>query len=164
MADLKGPPVTGTFPYSDALSFLLVNTARQLAAHMSAQLREKHKITLVEWRVLATVQKNNQIRPTDVAHITMMDKVKVSRAIQVLTQRKLVSTKKDTTDGRVVLVSLTVRGTKTAIDASATVEAAEKALAAVVSNGARAALVSGLLDLSAALAPAEDSEHEAMPR
>jgi len=163
MADLKGPPMTQIFPHSDALSFLLVNAARRLAAHVNAQLREKHKITLAEWRVLTTVLHNDKIRPTDVAHITMLDAVKVSRAIQVLIQRKLVSTKKDATDGRAVLLSLTALGTRTAVDASATVEAAEKALAAAGSTGARAALVSGLLDLSAALALADGGEDAGMP-
>jgi DNA-binding MarR family transcriptional regulator len=70
-------------------------------------------LTIPEVRALAVVAQHGVLSPTAVGQLTMMDKVKVSRAAQSLVGKGLLRQSQDPSDGRGRLLRLTRKGTAT---------------------------------------------------
>lgn len=71
---------------------------------------ERENLTIPEWRVLAVVSQAETMAARDVARLTPMDKMAVSRAVSSLETKGLVIRKVDKRDRRVAALSLSSEG------------------------------------------------------
>jgi DNA-binding MarR family transcriptional regulator len=75
-----------------------------------ARAYERENLTIPEWRVLAVVSQAEATAARDVARLTPMDKMAVSRAVASLEERGLVARRTNARDGRVFSLSLSAEG------------------------------------------------------
>jgi DNA-binding MarR family transcriptional regulator len=114
---------------------LLENTAQQVSRLLARRLAEACNLTLVQWRVLATVGQHDTTSPTRVAELVGLDKVKVSRSLSSLVAMGLIRKSDDPRDGRAHLLRLTRRGSVVHQRTLSVVPTAEALLAAQLTQG-----------------------------
>lgn len=95
---------------SDYLPYHLTVTANAVSNLIGGAYRARFGLTVWQWRVLCTLGAEGPMTAQDVVALTAMDKVTVSRAIQGLRQRGLVSRVKSKTDARAFNLHLTSHG------------------------------------------------------
>lgn len=83
---------------------LLTNTVSQGIAR---SYREKHDISVPEWRILAVLGSFPGLTASEIVKRTAMDKVAISRAVKNLVERKLLQRTTDPTDRRRVRLNIT---------------------------------------------------------
>ena len=76
---------------------LLTNTVSQGIAN---SYRDKHDITVTEWRIMAVLGRYSGLTASEVVERTAMDKVAISRAVNSLVARRLLERKTDRNDRR----------------------------------------------------------------
>jgi len=76
---------------------LLTNTVSQGIAN---SYRDKHDITVTEWRIMAVLGRYSGLTASEVVERTAMDKVAISRAVNSLVTRRLLERKTDRNDRR----------------------------------------------------------------
>lgn len=94
------------------LPYVLVNLAKQTSDVFSSTYKREFGITVAEWRVIAWVALDGTLTASEICKLSTMDKVKVSRAIKLLRDKKLVVERVNEEDNRVKHVSLTKKGEK----------------------------------------------------
>jgi DNA-binding MarR family transcriptional regulator len=70
----------------------------------------RHGLEPNEWRVLASLAEEGELAAKSIARKTRMHKTKVSRAVSLLTDRRLIEKRVDTKDMRQTLLSLSPAG------------------------------------------------------
>ena len=70
-------------------------------------------LSMAEWQVLAVLARSGDLSATDVARQAAMDKVKVSRAVRSLLERRLLRRAEDRRDRRVRRLAVTALGRRT---------------------------------------------------
>ena len=93
------------FPYRLAV------LAEQVSLATAQVYRERFALTRDEWRVLAALAHQGEIRAADVKDRTTLDKMQVSRALARLEAQGLVDRAPDPDDGRASRVRLLPAGT-----------------------------------------------------
>lgn len=93
------------FPYRLAV------TAEQVSLATAQVYRERFALTRDEWRVLAALAHQGEVRTADVKDRTTLDKMQVSRALARLEAEGLVARTPDPQDGRAWRVRLLPPGT-----------------------------------------------------
>lgn len=99
-----------TFKLEDMLVYRAVFLAEGLSQSLSQVYKEHLSLSTPEWRIMATIQQKGECRARDVAELTLLDKVKVSRAIQRLVDRGFLLKRQHSTDKRAFFLSLTPLG------------------------------------------------------
>jgi DNA-binding MarR family transcriptional regulator len=84
--------------------------ARRLFARAYA---ERAGLSVAEWQVLSVLARSGDLSATDVARQAAMDKVKVSRAVRSLLERRLLRRAEDRRDRRVRRLAITPLGRRT---------------------------------------------------
>ncbi len=92
------------FPYR------LARLAEQVSLAVAEVYAERFSLTRQEWRVLAILGARAEIATKEIGPLTTLDKMQVSRAVQGLEARGIVSRKHDANDRRELIVSLTSAG------------------------------------------------------
>ena len=92
------------FPYR------LARLAEQVSLAVAEVYSERFALTRQEWRVLALLGGRSEIATKEVGRLTTLDKMQVSRAMQGLEARGIVSRKYDPDDRRERIASLTPAG------------------------------------------------------
>jgi DNA-binding MarR family transcriptional regulator len=92
------------FPYRLAL---LAERVSQATAQVYAQ---RFDLTRDEWRIVATLAGQSDLKTSDVIGRASLDKMRVSRAVQRLERRGLVARTADPDDGRGHLLRLSPEG------------------------------------------------------
>jgi len=92
------------FPYR------LARLAEQVSLAVAEVYSERFSLTRQEWRVLAALGGRAEIATKEIGPLTTLDKMQVSRAMQGLEARGIVSRKLDPDDRRERIVSLTPAG------------------------------------------------------
>ena len=93
------------FPYRLAV------LAEQVSLATAQVYRERFALTRDEWRVLAALAHQGEVRAADVKDRTTLDKMQVSRALARLEAQGLVERAPDPDDGRASRVRLLPAGT-----------------------------------------------------
>ena len=93
------------------LPYKLVVVTDCISDVFAGHYEQRFKLTIPEWRVLATVAAHGTLSPTAVGRLAAMDKVKVSRAAQSLVAKGMLRQNQDPRDGRGRLLKLTRKGT-----------------------------------------------------
>jgi len=83
---------------------LLTNTVSQGIAR---SYREKHDISVTEWRILAVLGRYPGLVASDIVKLTAMDKVAVSRAVKNLVEKNLLQRTTDRADRRRLRLNIT---------------------------------------------------------
>ena len=92
------------FPYR------LARLAEQVSLAVAEVYSERFALTRQEWRVLASLGARPDIPTKEIGPLTTLDKMQVSRAVQGLEARSIVSRKHHPDDRRELIVSLTPAG------------------------------------------------------
>lgn len=95
---------------NDFLPYRCVTLAERISTALSQIYAEKFGVTVAEWRILTTLAEHDRLQARDVGLIIKMDKVKVSRAVTSLLDRKLLLRAPSKRDGRAADLSLSAAG------------------------------------------------------
>ena len=97
-------------PIDDSIFFRLVRVVNLTARPFSESIGKAHRLSLNEWRVLLVLANHPGVAAGDVAALTGLDKMSVSRALSGLVQRGRVVRRVDPADKRRQLLRLSAEG------------------------------------------------------
>ena len=97
-------------PIDDSLFFRLVRVVNLTARPFSESIGRAHHLTLNEWRVLLVLANHPGVAASEVAALTGLDKMSVSRALGGLVRRGRVVRRVDPADKRRQLLRLSADG------------------------------------------------------
>ncbi len=100
----------------------------------------RHRLTTSSWRALAVVARHESCCASELSAHSRLNPSKVSRAIDLLVERKLLNRRKDPVDQRRAVLTLTSRGRKTYDDIARTVSCCEAELVAGLTDAERRSL------------------------
>ena len=103
-------PRQATLPVDDSIFFKLVRVVNLTARPFSESIGKAHHLSLNEWRVLLVLANHPRVVGSEVAALTGLDKMTVSRTIAALERRGRVVRKVDATDRRRMLLRLSAAG------------------------------------------------------
>jgi DNA-binding MarR family transcriptional regulator len=92
------------FPYR------LARLAEQVSLAVAEVYADRFALTRQEWRILAVLGGQGELSTKEIGRLTTLDKMNVSRAMQSLEARGIVSRSRDPKDGRERLATLTASG------------------------------------------------------
>jgi len=92
------------------LPYRLFVISNRISRELSREYASRYDLTIPQWRVIAVVGENEALYADEICSTTEMDKVTVSRALQVLEKRGRIRRRRDTRDGRRATVRLTAAG------------------------------------------------------
>ena len=92
------------------LPYRCVTLAERISTSMSRIYAEQFGVNVPEWRILTVLAEHDRLQARDVALIIKMDKVKVSRAVASLVERKLLLRTPSKEDGRASDLQLSAAG------------------------------------------------------
>ena len=109
---IKAPSLARSerLPIDDSIFFRLVRVVNLTARPFSESIGKAHRLSLNEWRVLLVLANHAGIAASDVAALTGLDKMSVSRALSGLVQRGRVVRRVDPNDRRRLLLRLSAAG------------------------------------------------------
>jgi MarR family transcriptional regulator, organic hydroperoxide resistance regulator len=93
----------------DFLPYLINRVGVALVARFTELALAQHQLSIDMWRVLAALSDNGR-RQVDLAGMTSIDASTISRMVTRLAHKRLVKRSRSRTNGREVVVELTVRG------------------------------------------------------
>jgi DNA-binding MarR family transcriptional regulator len=92
------------FPYR------LARLAEQVSLAVAEVYADRFALSRQEWRILAALGEQPRLPTKEIGRLTTLDKMNVSRAMQSLEARGIVSRSRDPEDGRERIVTLTAAG------------------------------------------------------
>ncbi|WP_232818200.1 MarR family winged helix-turn-helix transcriptional regulator [Zobellella maritima] len=98
------------FVLDDFVPYKLVLTAERVSSRLAELYSSEFGITRPEWRLIAAIGHKEQVIARELAALSSMDKVKVSRALQGMEDKGLIVRTPMPEDHRAALVSLTEAG------------------------------------------------------
>jgi DNA-binding MarR family transcriptional regulator len=135
----------------DPLFFKLVRVVNLTARPFHERVGREHQLTLNEWRAMAALGAQPGLTATQVAELTGLDKMAVSRALAGLRRHKRMQRHHDPTDQRRARLHLTAAGKALHATVSALAREREAELFAGVSGDELAQLDTTLDKLIAAV-------------
>ena len=114
-------------PIDSSLFFKLVRVVNLTARPFVETLSKLHQLSLNEWRTMVVLASHPGVAASDVAEVTGLDKMSVSRTIAALDRHGRIVKRADPADARRTLLQLTPAGRSLfeAIGASAAAREAE---------------------------------------
>lgn len=100
----------GGFRLVDYLPYHLTVASNQVSRLIAKAYQVRYGISIWQWRVLCTIGTEGPMTAQDVVSLSAMDKVAVSRAIQVLRKRGIVQRLRSKRDSRAYDLQLTTHG------------------------------------------------------
>lgn len=100
----------GNLSVSDFISVKVTALSTLLHRRLTKLYLADHDIGLSEWRMLTLLVDRTPISAVDVNSHSGMDKAQISRALELLSQKKMVERVRDPSDGRRQVLFLTKRG------------------------------------------------------
>ncbi len=97
-------------PIDDSIFFRLVRVVNLTARPFSESIGRAHRLTLNEWRVLLVLANHPGAAASEVAALTGLDKMSVSRSLAALVRRGRVVRRVDAADKRRMLLRLSAEG------------------------------------------------------
>ena len=126
-----------------------------LSAHASNGVSQiyhlRHGLSRAQWRTIAVLAEYGEVGAGDIAQMTSMDKVKISRALKNLAAQKIIVVRSDPKDARRKYASLAAAGQKIYRDITPRVLVWERDLLATLTPQQRKSLQQTLTQLERAL-------------
>jgi len=123
------------------LPYRAARLATALSRGLAAQYETRYRISVPEWRVLVHLTQESEISVRDICTRVDMDRARVTRAVQRLEARGLVSKLVNETDRRLVRLALTQAGRDLAADLSGLAMTFESRIMAMLPADAGATLL-----------------------
>lgn len=101
---------TKTFHLANFLPYRLDYLAKRMSSAFSLIYKTEFDISVPEWRVTALLGEHGKLTSSMICTLSLMDKVKVSRAISGLRKKGWVDEIVDCKDNRAKLISLSEQG------------------------------------------------------
>ena len=139
---------TDKFVLSDFLPYRIVVLGHAISRNLAAAY-EDEDLTIPEWRVLAVVAQASAMAARDVAALTPMDKMAVSRAVASLEQKGHVIRRTSEADKRVQTLALSREGRQIFDRVAALAGAYQEKILAPLRPEERKAFLSALATLEA---------------
>jgi len=124
------------------LPYRAARLATVLSRGLAAQYETRYRISVAEWRVLVHLTQESEISVRDIFTRVDMDRARVTRAVQRLESRGLVSKLVNESDRRLVRLALTSAGRDLAAELSRHAMAFESRIMAALPTNAGDALLS----------------------
>ena len=99
-----------TLSLKQFLPYRCNNLAEQISVSLSRIYVDKFGITIPGWRILVTLAEYGELQAKEVARLTSMDKVRVSRAVATLLEKDLLDRRVCGNDSRATILSLSAAG------------------------------------------------------
>ena len=103
-------PCRPALPMDSSVFFKLVRVVNLTARPFSESIGKAHRLSLNEWRVLLVLANHPGVAASEVAALTGLDKMSLSRAIAALARQGRVVRKLDAADRRRMLLRLSAEG------------------------------------------------------
>jgi len=94
----------------DFLPYRCTSLAQRISLSLSRIYTDRFGISIADWRILVTLAEHGELTARVLTELTSMDKVRVSRALASMEERKLVARRPCPDDSRASLVKLTSAG------------------------------------------------------
>ncbi|MEZ5998564.1 MAG: MarR family transcriptional regulator [Hyphomonas sp.] len=133
----------------------LLHRAQQMAANHSAKALKAAGITLRQFSLLAALDGNDGVSQSDLVNATGIDRSTLADMVARMESGGLIKRASSKTDARAKSVSLTAKGKKSLDKALPAVQKADAALFAALPKVKQDALMSGLMGMTEAPAPAK---------
>ena len=140
------------------LPYRAARLATTLSRGLAAQYEARYQISVAEWRVLVHLTQESEISVRDIFTRVDMDRARVTRAVQRLEARDLVSKLVNESDRRLVRLALTPSGRDLAAELSRLAMAFEARIMAMLPADAAAALLPLFDAIEDALEDATDDD------
>ncbi len=99
-----------TITLQDFLPYRCVTLAERISTSLSRIYDQQFGVSVAEWRILTVLAEHENLQARDIGLTIKMDKVKVSRAVASLTERKLLLRTPSKQDGRATDLRLSAAG------------------------------------------------------
>lgn len=99
-----------TLQLATFLPYRLSVLSNRVSNAIARAYSERFELTIPQWRAIAVAAERRTTTARDIAQVTAMDKVAVSRAVVALVERGLLSRTASENDGRVQILALTPEG------------------------------------------------------
>lgn len=130
-----------TLQLDSFLPYRAARLATALSRGLAAQYETRYRISVPEWRVLVHLTQESEISVRDIFTRVDMDRARVTRAVQRLEARGLVSKLVNESDRRLVRLALTQAGRDLAGELSRLAMAFESKITATLPAGSAATLL-----------------------
>lgn len=97
---MKSPPASAALPIDSSLFFKLVRVVNLTARPFVETLSKEHQLSLNEWRTMIVLANHPGVAARDLAEITGLDKMSISRAVAGLERRGRLRKQRDAGDAR----------------------------------------------------------------
>ena len=141
---------TDEFELEKFLPYLLNQAAEASSLAFERSYKAKYGMLRTEWRVLFHLGLYGSMTASEIGGRAKMHKTKISRAVQRLTERRMVTRERDIDDRRVEHLNLTAQGRAAYDDLRATAEEYDARLRESLTAEEAALLVSALQKLGGA--------------
>jgi DNA-binding MarR family transcriptional regulator len=112
-APADGDAAAPSFALEEFLPHRLSVVSARAHRLFSRAYADQAGLSIAEWQVLSVLARAGDLSATDVARQAAMDKVKVSRAVRTLMERRLLRRAEDRRDRRVRRLAITATGRRT---------------------------------------------------
>ena len=99
-----------TLSLKNFLPYRCKNLAEQISVSLSRIYVDKFGINIAGWRILVTLAEYGELQANEVARLTSMDKVRVSRTVSTLMEQGILDRRACGNDSRVTILSLNAAG------------------------------------------------------
>lgn len=107
---MPAPKSDPSFDLNQFLPYRLNRLADQISEQLAHLYETSYSLTIAQWRVLAWLSQHEVLTAKQIREATRMDKARVSRAVQSLVERELISRSPDSQDQRAHQLRLTDAG------------------------------------------------------
>ncbi len=112
VAEGEGAAAPGALPIDESLFFKLARVVNLTARPFTSGIGRTHGLALNEWRAMLVLASHPGVAATDVASISGLDKMTVSRALAALDRHGRLRKLRDAADARRTLLWLSPAGLK----------------------------------------------------
>jgi|TARA_B110000238_G_scaffold103023_1_gene112218 DNA-binding MarR family transcriptional regulator len=102
--------MSDTLSLKQFLPYRCNSLAEQISISLSRIYVDKFGISVAGWRILVTLAEYGELQAKEVARLTNMDKVRVSRAVATMSDNKLLERRVCDSDSRVTILCLNSAG------------------------------------------------------
>lgn len=100
----------GVFTPEDSIAHSFTVVVNRVSQMLEKMYSDRYGLTVVGWRLLAIIYNHSPLSAKGLAEFSAMDQVSISRALEQLVGKKLVSRRTDPADRRRVVLRLTKKG------------------------------------------------------
>ncbi len=125
---------TGGFLPEESLPHAFTVVATRVSTTLQKMYMERFGISVVGWRLIAILGSHSPLSAKALAELMAMDQVSISRALEQLVGKRLVSRRVDPTDRRRVVLRLSKRGEEVYSEVVPVLQAADTAVTSGLSD------------------------------